>query len=142
MDAFEWQKGAVGFHVASSEGTALKKENSQVGCRRMIEDGVCATVGPVGEPYLQSFPEPEVFFGLPTEGVLSLGECYTVSLPCLSWKMVLIGDPLYRPFRSSQRWGRRKKFFKAPFGQTSASKEHIIRYLYCASSRTAAICAN
>ncbi|WP_155307279.1 TIGR03790 family protein [Desulfosarcina widdelii] len=103
VDAFEWQKGAVGFHVASSECTTLKKENSQVWCKRMIEDGVCATVGPVGEPYLQSFPEPEVFFGLLAEGVLSLAECYTVSLPYLSWKMVLIGDPLYRPFFTSQR---------------------------------------
>ena len=103
VDAFEWQKGAVGFHVASSECTTLKKENSQVWCKRMIEEGVCATVGPVGEPYLQSFPEPEVFFGFLTEGILSLVECYTVSLPFLSWKMVLIGDPLYRPFSNSER---------------------------------------
>jgi uncharacterized protein (TIGR03790 family) len=103
VDAFGWQQGAVGFHVASSECTTLKKENSQVWCKRMIEEGICATVGPVGEPYLQSFPEPEVFFGLMAEGVLSLAECYTVSLPYLSWKMVLIGDPLYRPFRSPQR---------------------------------------
>ena len=103
VDAFDWQKGAVGFHVASGECTTLKKENSQVWCKRMIEEGICATVGPVGEPYLQSFPKPEVFFGLLAEGVLSLAECYTVSLPYLSWKMVLIGDPLYRPFRSSQR---------------------------------------
>ena len=31
-------------------------------------------------------------------GKLSLAECYLLSLPYLSWKMVLIGDPLYRPF--------------------------------------------
>jgi len=103
VDAFGWQKGAVGFHVASSECATLKKEDSQVWCKRMIEEGICATVGPVGEPYLQSFPEPEVFFGLLTEGVLSLAECYTVSLPYLSWKMVLIGDPLYRPFSNSKQ---------------------------------------
>lgn len=59
---------------------------------------------PVGEPYLQSFPEPEAFFGLLTEGVLSLAECYMVSLPYLSWKMVLVGDPLYRSFNDSKRW--------------------------------------
>lgn len=99
VDAFTWKRGAVGFHVASSECTTLKKENSQVWCKRMLEKGVCATVGPVGEPYLQSFPTPELFFGLLTEGVLSLAECYMLSLPYLSWKMVLIGDPLYRPFQ-------------------------------------------
>jgi hypothetical protein len=64
----------------------------------MIEKGACATLGPVGEPYVQAFPMPELFFGFLTEGVLSLAECYMVSLPFLSWKMVLIGDPLYRPF--------------------------------------------
>lgn len=98
VDAFDWQRGAVGFHIASSECTTLKKESSQVWCKRMLEKGVCATIGPVGEPYLQAFPMPELFFGFLTEGVLSLAECYMVSLPFLSWKMVLVGDPLYRPF--------------------------------------------
>lgn len=98
VDAFTWRRGAVGFHIASSECTTLKKENSQVWCKRMLEKGVCATVGPIGEPYVQAFPMPELFFGFLTEGVLSLAECYMVSLPFLSWKMVLIGDPLYRPF--------------------------------------------
>ena len=98
VDAFRWQPGAVGFHVASGECTTLKRKGSAVWCKRMIEEGVCATVGPVGEPYVQAFPMPEVFFELLTEGVLSLAECYMVSLPFLSWKMVLIGDPLYRPF--------------------------------------------
>jgi uncharacterized protein (TIGR03790 family) len=98
VDAFAWQPGAVGFHIASSECTTLKQEGSQVWCKRMIDEGICATVGPVGEPYVQAFPMPELFFGFLTEGVLSLAECYMVSLPFLSWKMVLIGDPLYRPF--------------------------------------------
>ena len=98
VDAFSWQKGAIGYHIASSECKTLKKKNSQVWCKRMIEEGVCATVGPVAEPYVQAFPMPEVFFGFLSEGILSLAECYMVSLPFLSWKMVLIGDPLYRPF--------------------------------------------
>ncbi|WP_319407975.1 TIGR03790 family protein [uncultured Desulfosarcina sp.] len=103
VDAFSWQRGAVGFHIASSECTTLKKESSQVWCKRMIEKGVCATIGPVGEPYVQAFPLPELFFGFLTEGILSLAECYMVSLPFLSWKMVLVGDPLYRPFKKSQQ---------------------------------------
>ena len=55
--------------------------------------------GPVSEPYLEAFPVPEVFFGLLVEGRLTLAECYALSVPYLSWQMVLIGDPLYRPFR-------------------------------------------
>jgi uncharacterized protein (TIGR03790 family) len=98
VDAFGWQKGAVGYHIASSECSTLKQKNSQVWCKMMLEKGVAATVGPVSEPYVQAFPVPEVFFGLLVKGDLSLAECYTVSLPFLSWQMVLIGDPLYHPF--------------------------------------------
>ena len=52
---------------------------------------------------MQAFPVPEIFFGFLTEGVLTLAECYLVSLPFLSWEMVLIGDPLYRPFLKAPR---------------------------------------
>jgi uncharacterized protein (TIGR03790 family) len=64
----------------------------------MIEEGVAATIGPVEEPYVQAFPLPTLFFPYLVEGKLTLAECYLLSLPHLSWKMVLIGDPLYRPF--------------------------------------------
>ena len=98
VDAFDWVRGAIGFHIASSECVTLKQKDSQVWCKRMLEDGVAATIGPVYEPYVQGFPLPELFFTALTEGYLSLGESYLISLPFLSWQMVLIGDPLYRPF--------------------------------------------
>lgn len=98
IDAFTWVRGAVGFHVASAECTTLKDATSTVWCKKMLEKGVAATLGPVAEPYLQSFPAPEVFFGCLLSGG-TLVECYTVSNPFWSWQMVLIGDPLYRPFR-------------------------------------------
>ena len=59
---------------------------------------MAATIGPVYEPYVQAFPLPDIFFNALTEGYLCLGEAYLVSLPFLSWQMVLIGDPLYKPF--------------------------------------------
>lgn len=98
VDAFTWSRGAVGYHVASAECTTLKNPASTVWCKSMLEKGVAATLGPVSEPYLQSFPAPEVFFGCLLSGN-TLAECYTVSNPFWSWQMVLIGDPLYRPFR-------------------------------------------
>jgi uncharacterized protein (TIGR03790 family) len=98
IDAFTWVRGSVGFHVASSECTTLKTATSTVWCKKMLEKGAAATLGPVAEPYLQSFPVPEVFFGCLCDGG-TLVECYTVSNPFWSWQMVLIGDPLYRPFR-------------------------------------------
>ncbi|WP_321283918.1 TIGR03790 family protein [uncultured Vibrio sp.] len=99
IDAFTWVRGAVGFHIASNECSTLKREGSQVWCKRMLERGITATVGPVYEPYVQAFPLPELFFSKLAEGYLNLGETYLVSLPFLSWQMVLIGDPLYQPFK-------------------------------------------
>ena len=102
IDAFDWQPGAVGYHLASSECTTLKKAGSQVWCKRMLEDGVAATIGPVAEPYVQGFPLPELFFSFLLDGYYTLAESYFLSTPFLSWQMVLLGDPLYRPFRNAK----------------------------------------
>jgi uncharacterized protein (TIGR03790 family) len=99
IDAFEWVPGAVGYHLASSEAATLRDPNSQVWCKKMLEKGVCATIGPVYEPYLAAFPRPDEFFTLLLRGELTLVECYSLTNPYNSWMMVLIGDPLYRPFK-------------------------------------------
>lgn len=103
VDSFTWKPGSVGWHIASTECSTLKKKDSRVWCKKMLEKGVAATLGPVGEPYVQAFPPPEIFFEFLVDGYLSLAECYIVSLPHLSWKMVLIGDPLYKPFAAARR---------------------------------------
>ncbi len=103
MDAFLWKRGAVGYHIAAQECQTLNGARSQVWCKRMLESGVAATIGPVSKPYVQASPVPEIFFGLLVEGRLTLAECYAASLPYLSWQMVLIGDPLYRPFSAGRR---------------------------------------
>jgi uncharacterized protein (TIGR03790 family) len=100
VDAFDWAPGAVAYHLASSEASTLRDPGSQVWCKKMIEDGVTATIGPVYEPYLMAFPRPEQFFGLLWEGKLTLVECYYRTLPYNSWMLTLIGDPLYRPFKN------------------------------------------
>ncbi len=96
VDAFTWEKGSVGYHIASSECATLKSKSSNVWCKKMLDKGVAATIGPVGEPYVQSFPLPEIFFDFLIKERLTLAESYLVSLPYLSWKQVLVGDPLYR----------------------------------------------
>lgn len=96
VDAFTWKRGAVGYHIASQECQSLRR--GEYWCKRMLDEGVAVTIGPVGEPYVQAYPVPEIFFGLLVQGSYSLAECYMMSLPWLSWKMVMVGDPLYRPF--------------------------------------------
>ena len=98
VDAFSWSRGSIGYHIASSECDTLRNRKSSVWCLKMLEKGVAATIGPVYEPYVQGFPLPELFFGLLLEGEFTLGEAYLLSLPFISWQMVLVGDPLYRPF--------------------------------------------
>ncbi|MGB3223409.1 MAG: TIGR03790 family protein [Desulforhopalus sp.] len=98
VDSFSWQKGAIGYHIASAECSTLRDKNRPIWCVQMLEKGVAATIGPVHEPYVQGFPLPELFFGHLIEGYMSLGEAYLISLPFLSWQTILIGDPLYQPF--------------------------------------------
>jgi uncharacterized protein (TIGR03790 family) len=98
VDAFAWNRGAVGYHIASAEATTLRGAGSRVWCKRMVELGVCGTMGPVAEPYLSAFCRPDEFFPLLLTGKYTLAECYYRTLNFNSWMNILIGDPLYRPF--------------------------------------------
>jgi len=95
-DAFDWAPGAIAIHLASSEAVSL--HHGDYWCPRMIADGVTATVGPVAEPYASAFPPADLFLARVVEGQYTLVEDYFLTLPHLSWRMVLVGDPLYRPF--------------------------------------------
>jgi uncharacterized protein (TIGR03790 family) len=101
VPAFKWQRGAVAYHVASYEATTLKKPDGKVWCKRLLEEGVAATLGPVSEPYLSSFPLPDQFFPILMTGKLTLIEVYFLTVPQVSWMQILIGDPLYCPFKKN-----------------------------------------
>ena len=102
-DAFDWQPGAVGYHIASSECGTLKSDKFKGWCLGMLRDGVAAVIGPTDEPYVQAFPPPVLFFTLLSDGRNSLAESFAQSVPFRSWRMVLVGDPLYRPFKNRQK---------------------------------------
>ena len=101
IPAFTWNTGAVGWHIASFEAVNLRDPNSTQWCPKMIQNGVAATVGAVDEPYLKAFPLPHHFFPLLMTGKYTLAECYWRTLPQVSWRMTLIGDPLYNPFAAN-----------------------------------------
>lgn len=107
VDAFEWSKGAVGYHVASSEAKSLHNRRSQYWVKSMLERGVIATIGPVTEPYLHSFPLPSQFFPLLMSGRYTLAEVFAMTNPLLSWRMILVGDPLYNPFKNKPAFALR-----------------------------------
>lgn len=100
IDAFQWKPGAVAYHLASMEAETLRKPQSNAWCKRMLEKGVCATLGPTFEPYLVAFPLPEDFFVALLSGKFTLAECYYRTAPFTSWVMTLVGDPFYQPFKN------------------------------------------
>lgn len=100
VDAFTWKRGSVGYHLASGEAATLRKSDSNVWCKRMLEKGVCATLGPTYEPYLTAFPRPLDFFPTLLSGKYPLAEVFARTNPCNSWVVVLVGDPLYNPFKN------------------------------------------
>ena len=97
VDAFDFVDGAVGFHIASFEAANLRDPNASTWCPAMLADGITATLGSAEEPYLQSFPKPEDFFGQLYDG-FCLVDAYYRRNPFNSWRLFLIGDPLYKPF--------------------------------------------
>jgi uncharacterized protein (TIGR03790 family) len=99
VDAFDFVDGAIGYHISSLEAVDLRDPNSSQWCPAMLKDGVTATLGAVAEPYLHSFPEPKEFF-LELFNGRCLVEAYYQTNPFNSWQMVLIGDPMYRPFKN------------------------------------------
>jgi uncharacterized protein (TIGR03790 family) len=98
IDAFDFLDGAIGYHIASWEAIDLRDANSPQWCPAMLADGITATLGAVAEPYLSSFPQPKPFFEELLNGSC-LVEAFYHTKPFNSWQLVLIGDPLYTPFR-------------------------------------------
>ena len=99
VDAFDFVDGAVGYHIASLEAVDLHNAQSSQWVPSMLSDGITVTLGAVAEPYLSSFPRPDMFFRSLLKGK-TVVEAYYRTKPYNSWQMLLIGDPLYRPFRA------------------------------------------
>lgn len=99
IPAFEFARGAVGFHIASFTMNTLHNPPGNW-CLGLMKDGVDATLGPCDEPYLTAFPLADEFFPLLMTGKLTLAEVYWKTTPMTSWMMSMIGDPLYTPFKA------------------------------------------
>jgi uncharacterized protein (TIGR03790 family) len=101
VPAFTFVKGAVGFHVASWEAVHLRDPNCQEWVPQMIAHHVAATIGACDEPFLHAFPLAEDFFSLLLTGKVTIAEAYWRTVPHVSWRMMLLADPLYNPFAAN-----------------------------------------
>ena len=101
---FAFTPGAVAVHIYSfSAGNMTRGWVAS-----LVRAGAAATLGNVYEPYLQLTHDLELFFEVIEAGG-TVGEAAWYALPGQSWQGVLIGDPLYRPFKVSfeQQWSDR-----------------------------------
>jgi uncharacterized protein (TIGR03790 family) len=103
VDCCDFVPGAVAWHLASSEAVSLRDPKSPLWCPSLLKKGVAATLGPVSEPYTFGFPKPAEFFGFLATGEFTLVECYARTSTFCSWQMVLVGDPLYNPFKAAPK---------------------------------------
>lgn len=88
--------GAIGFHLHSFSATTIRQANKGwVG--PFVEQGYCATIGNVYEPYLEFTHRPQLLLGHLLKGG-TFGEAAAHSYPVTSWMGIAVGDPLYRPF--------------------------------------------
>lgn len=101
VDAFDFAPGAVAIHIASFEMRSLRDPQKRYWCKELLKDGVTATLGPTDEPYLQAFPLPTEFFGMLLTGKFTLVEVFSATTPFTSWRITLLGDPLYNPFKTN-----------------------------------------
>jgi uncharacterized protein (TIGR03790 family) len=97
VDSFKFVPGAVAVHIASGECNSLRE--GAYWCRNLIANGAAVTMGPTNEPYLEAFPPADEFLGKLYAGEC-VGRAYFETQRWLSWRMVLLGDPLYRPFNA------------------------------------------
>jgi uncharacterized protein (TIGR03790 family) len=94
-------RGSIAWHIASDEAVNLWDPKSTEWCINLMRRGAAVTLGPAFEPYVEAFPRAEVL----VEALLSgetIAESYWLSLPHVSWAMVILGDPLYRPFAKAR----------------------------------------
>ncbi|MCC6538834.1 MAG: TIGR03790 family protein [Bryobacterales bacterium] len=111
---FEWLPGSVATEFVSTNGRTLARppaawnlgndwrtpqalfaDTPQSMAADYLAEGATAVTGHTDEPYLNWTPRPDILFPAYARG-RTLGEAYTASLQKLSWRNILLGDPLMR----------------------------------------------
>ena len=104
---FKFRKGAVAMHLHSYSAEQLSSSVKNWS-GPLLERGAAVTIGNVYEPYLHLTHD----LGLLQQNLLA-GDCWVEAcwkaMPATSWQAVVLGDPLYRPFKHLDGSGDRKK---------------------------------
>ena len=101
---FLFRKGAVAIHLHSFSGQQLTDAH-QNWCAPLLVRGAAATVGNVYEPYLNLTHHFVILHDRLLKG-WSFAEASWAAMPVASWQGIVLGDPLYRPFRHIDGTGK------------------------------------
>jgi len=122
---FHFKKGAVAAHLHSFSATTLRSTTDYwVG--PLLHRGAAAVLGTVHEPFLSLTTHYDVFSAYLLEGYTFV-EAGWMASPTVSWMNVMVGDPLYQPFRKNTQVPRTPdadfKAFRVAVGRWGAETQ-------------------
>ncbi len=94
---FHFRKGAVAMHLHSFSAEQLANPSKNWSAA-LLERGAAVTIGNVFEPYLHLTHDFGILHQRLLAGHTWVEACW-MSMPVTSWQGVVLGDPLYQPFR-------------------------------------------
>ena len=94
---FKFRPGAVAMHLHSFSAEQLTRADRNWS-GPLLEKGAAVTIGNVYEPYLEMTHNFATLHQALLDGDCWVEACWK-AMPVVSWQSVVLGDPLYRPFR-------------------------------------------
>ncbi len=106
---FRFPPGAIALHLHSFSAYTVRGDRAGW-CGPLVARGVAATFGNVFEPYLELTHRPDMLLQALLRGD-NLGDATYFALRAVSWHQIVLGDPLYRPFkvRFAEQWAARDR---------------------------------
>ncbi len=95
--AYTFVPGAVGAQLNSATAWHIRTPYPGAYVYYWLNQGIAATWGAVSEPYANWYALGDNLLNHLWHGY-TFGEAAYISDPTLNWKMVFVGDPLYKPF--------------------------------------------
>lgn len=94
---FKFRRGAVAVHIHSFSAAQIRNGGKNW-CGPLLARGAAATLGNTYEPFLHLTHHLDIFNDRLMKGHTLIEAAY-MAMPALSWQGIVLGDPLYRPFR-------------------------------------------
>lgn len=112
---FKFKKGAIAVHLHSFSAHKLH-QSREYWSGTLLEKNACATVGNVYEPYLHLTHHFDILQDRLLKGYTFV-EAASMAMPAFAWQNIVIGDPLYRPYKHLGKFSGKvyqsDKFYRA-----------------------------